>query len=241
MLINEKFLFISLPRCASTSFFISCLKYNLKVNHLNPLFDNQYEKIPNFSKMLNEDLADVLAHGHEPIVGLKQKFKNKIPIISIRRDPYDRFISTYKHIVDELYRINEIEIAKIFQNLNIDNILFFNSNDLIGNNINNIISNFLEENKIKKYPEYVWNMLMILYKQISYWHNHDPNIIWFDIKELNKLEEWVSNQLNINFKLEKINSSQHFKINLKLDNEFIQKYDKIYGCFDNVKKEKTLL
>jgi hypothetical protein len=74
MLINEKFLFISLPRCASTSFFISCLKYNLKVNHLNPLFDNQHEKIPNFSKMLNEDLADVLAHGHEPIVGLKQKF-----------------------------------------------------------------------------------------------------------------------------------------------------------------------
>jgi len=240
MLVDEKFLFISLPRCASTSFFISCLKYNLKVNHLNSKFDNQHENIPNFSKMPNEDLADALGHGHESIVGLKQKFKNKIPIISIKRDPYDRFISTYKHIVDELYRINEIKIAKIFQYLNVDNIFFFDSNDIIGNNINNIILDFLKQNKIKEYPEYLLNMLNILYRQLSYWHNHDPNIIWFDIKELNKLEEWVSNQLNIDFKLEKINSSQHFEINLKLDNNFIKKYDKIYGVFDHIKKEKTL-
>jgi hypothetical protein len=75
---------------------------------------------------------------------------------------------------------------------------------------------------------------------MSFLHNHNPDIIWFDIKELNKLEEWVSNELNIDFKLEKINSSQHFETKLKLDNEFIEKYNKIYGTFDNVKKEKTL-
>jgi hypothetical protein len=240
MLVDEKFLFISLPRCASTSFFISCLKNNLKVNHLNSKFDNQYEKIPNLSKISNEELADALAHPHEAIYNLKKKFKNKIPIIAIKRNPYDRFISTYKHIVDELYRINEIKTAKIFQYLNVDDIFFFDSNDIIGNNINNIILDFLKRNEIKEYPGYVFNMLNILYRQVSYWHNHDPDIIWFDIKELNKLEEWVSNQLNIDFKLEKINSSQHFEINLKLDNNFIKKYDKIYGVFDHIKKEKTL-
>ena len=177
MLVDEKFLFISLPRCASTSFFISCLKNNLKVNHLNSKFDNQYEKIPNLSKISNEELADALAHPHEAIYNLKKKFKNKIPIISIKRNPYDRFISTYKHIVDELYRINEIKTAKIFQYLNVDDIFFFDSNDIIGNNINNIILDFLKQNKINEYPEYLLNMLNILYRQLSYWHNHDPNII----------------------------------------------------------------
>jgi hypothetical protein len=239
MLINEKFLFISLPRCASTSFFISCLKNNLKVNHLNSKFDNQHEIIPNFSKMSNEEMADTLTHPHESIYLLKKKFKNKIPIISIRRTPYDRFISTYKHIVDELYRTNEIETAKIFEQLNVDDIFFFDSNDILSDDID-IVLDFLKRYNIKKDVKYILNMLYILYRPMSFLHNHNPDIIWFDIKELNKLEEWVSNELNIDFKLEKINSSQHFETKLKLDDEFIQKYDKIYGPFDNVKKEKTL-
>ena len=55
------------------------------------------------------------------------------------------------------------------------------------------------------------------------------------------MEEWVSNILNIDFKLEKINSSQHFECALQLDDYFIEKYNKIYDIYDFKKEHKTLI
>lgn len=39
MLVENKFLFISLPRCASTSFYISCIKNELDIQHYNDFID----------------------------------------------------------------------------------------------------------------------------------------------------------------------------------------------------------
>lgn len=39
MLIENKLLFISLPRCASTSFYISCIKNELDIQHYNDFID----------------------------------------------------------------------------------------------------------------------------------------------------------------------------------------------------------
>ena len=43
----------------------------------------------------------------------------------------------------------------------------------------------------------------------SWFHNNDPNIIWFDIDNLSELENWVSKKLNTVFKMEKINSPSY--------------------------------
>jgi len=64
---------------------------------------------------------------------------------------------------------------------------------------------------------------------------------WFNISELEKLEEWVRNITNKPFKLEKINSSQHFECNFVLDKNFIHQYNRIYGMYDFQKSEKSLL
>ena len=84
-------------------------------------------------------------------------------------------------------------------------------------------------------------MMGILYSPISKWTNNDERIIWFDIKKLNELEDWVSNILNKPFKMEKINSSKGFNCGLVNDNYFKEKYDKIYNMHDFFKKSKTLI
>jgi hypothetical protein len=58
---------------------------------------------------------------------------------------------------------------------------------------------------------------------------------------LDKLENWVSNKLELDFKLEKINSSQHFDCNLKLNESFIKKYNEVFDRFDLQKNKITLI
>ena len=40
MLVGDKFIYINLPRCASTSFVISCIKRGISINHVRPKLDN---------------------------------------------------------------------------------------------------------------------------------------------------------------------------------------------------------
>ena len=109
MLVDKKFIFISLPRCASTSFMITCLKNKIPIEHLNSNFDNQLIKINEWEKKSKEELADSLIHPHEPLYKLQEKFGVKNQIISIRRNNYDRFLSLWKHIIDELHRIEKFD------------------------------------------------------------------------------------------------------------------------------------
>jgi hypothetical protein len=56
-----------------------------------------------------------------------------------------------------------------------------------------------------------------------------------------ELEDWVSNKLNKQFKLEKSNGSQHFECNIEMNQEFMETYDNIYNFYDYPKQTKTLL
>lgn len=239
MLINNKFLFISLPRCASTSFYISCIKNNLEIKHYNDEIDLKREQV-NLSETNLEKFSDSLMHGHENIDDLYYKFGSNLEVISVYRNRHERFLSLWKHIIDEYYRIGEISEFEKLTKLTIDDILFFNKQDIY--DIDYVINNFLRLNKINTKNQYLKSILEILYKPLSYYHKHDPNIIWFNFNELYKLEEWVSNKLEMNFKLEKVNSSQHFDCNVSIDDHFIEKYNNIYDIFDNIRKnEKTLI
>jgi hypothetical protein len=75
----------------------------------------------------------------------------------------------------------------------------------------------------------------------SWFHNNDPNIIWFDIDKIYELENWVSNITNTEFKLEKINESNKIDCNLILNDTFKKKYDSIYSEYDTFKKNKSII
>jgi len=222
---------------------ISCIKNKLKINHIDEVVDNQLDNMVDWEKMSNESLADSLLHGHEPLYNLENKFGNNFPIITIRRNRHERFISLWKHIIDESYRTNDMNTFEILQKLKVDDILFFNSQDIFDDEKRSImIKTFLEKNNLTDasiYFKMVFSTILI--RPYSFYHHHDDRIIWFDFDKLYELEDWVSNILNIDFKLEKINSSQHFDCALKLDDYFIEKYNKIYDVYDFRKELKTII
>lgn len=244
MLVENKFVYISLPRCASTSFMIACGKNGLKLNHFNSWADDIYNNMD--WKQDVEKIADSLAHLHQPIRIWKPKWE-KYEIISVNRNRHQRFISLLEHVVDELYRIGEQKIAENLQNITIDKLFFYKGENLFDFSVVVKLAKKLAETldiynsvKNKNTYDYILNMFIILINPTISYHNFDSNIIWFDFNELHKLEEWVSNKLSIDFKLEKINSSKKYNVSLKLNSNFIEMYNSTYDLFDIPKTRKTL-
>ncbi len=174
---------------------------------------------------------------------LYKKFGYEYDIIGVRRNRHDRFISLWKHVVDLSNSANSPLLNLRLENLKLDDILFYTKDDLISEQTRvDVIKEFVNRNGIRPYMnDTVRKMLYILFTPISEYHNHDPNIIWFEFDKLYELENWVSEKLGREFKLEKSNSSNHFKTNLILNDTFIKRYNNIYDYYDLPKKEKSLI
>jgi hypothetical protein len=242
MLVENKFLFISLPRCASTSFYMSCIRSGFIIKHFDQLLIDSYQDKIDLS-LTNEDLADNIVHSHERLVDLTMKFGDEYDIISIRRNKHERFISLWKHIIDLTYMLYPKELTNILKKLSLEDILFFKDLDLISIKSQELLMfEFAKKNKIEKYfNDYMKNMLLILFRPISHWHNNNQKIKWFEFGNFEELEEWVSNKTGKPFKMEKSNGSQHFDCNLKLNDDFIRRYNDIYDYYDIQKNNKTLI
>lgn len=245
MLVEGKFIYISIPRAASTSFLISCFRQGLSVNHYDSKYDLDYQlkNYPISLSMTNEELADTIRHCHEPLPALEHKFGTGYEIIAARRNKYERFISSWNHCIDEVIRSGDIETAKILKELDENQILDFDPEHLITKNITSteqICQIFIDKFNLKSKNEYLTRAFFPVFVPISYYHMNDSRIIWFELDNLKLMEEWVSNKLNLNFKLERSNTSKQIESNLKLTDNFISKYNTIYSRFDNIKTEKTL-
>ena len=253
MLVDNKFLYISLPRCGSTSFHYSCILNGLNVKNYNSEMDTHNNSV-NFTKIKESEIMNSISHGHISIPLLREKFGFKYPVIAVKRDRYDTFYSLYKHILFDLKRAKAHKVYDFFKNISLDELFFFKTEDLYSSeNRDNIINDFLLKNGLIKNraipfklmdlnsEEYIVNVINILITPASYWHNHDKNIIWFDIKELNLMEKWVSNKIGKEFKLKQVNSSQHMECSLKLNQNFKERYNSIYDFYDTPKTNKTLI
>lgn len=237
MLVDNKFIFLSIPRTASTSFHISCVRSNLDIKFANESYNNQYYDL----SLSNVDLMESTGHPHEPIYDLTKQFGNKYNIIAIKRDRHQRFLSLWKFIIQRS-KIYGDDIYEILKSLTINDILAFDLSNLNKIEITNSIDLFLiKHNLVNKVDAYFKNLLFILWQPTSMLHNNDSHIIWFDFNKLYELEEWVSNKLNIDFKLENTNTSKHINCNLKLDNTFIERYNHYYLKYELQKQQKTIL
>lgn len=263
MLVDNKFLYLSLPRCASTAFHYSCL-----VNDVNVQTNNGEWEIANagidFKTVDKLKLMDYIYHGHESITNLQNKFGTNYPVIAVKRERHERFYSLYKHVLFEFQRLGYNDFLEVFSKLTLDELFFFTKDDittkkqrwdkicdylidlkLLDEKIDiSITSKFRksEEEYFKANTKgYVINMIDILLTPISFWTNNDPNIIWFDFKELDKMELWVSDILNKPFKMHSANSSKHMECNIVLNDDFIKKYETIYDYYDTPKMTKTLI
>ena len=246
MLVNDKFIYISLPRCASTTFMLKCLKdERINVKHYTYGFD---ETILDCD--LSKDdmtLIRTLRHAHEPIDLLEQKFGNQYEVIAVHRDRHERFISLYNHIIQLIDDIDPTT-ADILKQLTIEDVLFFETNDISirfdadeYNTKENVVDKFIINNKLNNKNIKIKLWLMVLFTPHSYYHLHSSKIKWFDFNKLYELEEWVSNKLGFEFKIDKLNTSKHIESNLKLNDAFIKKYNSIYDRFDLPKTNKTFI
>jgi hypothetical protein len=242
MLVDKKFIYLSLPRCASTSFYISCLRNNVPVKHADEIMFEKWNSDIDLN-LDNEALADLLVHSHEKIVDLRAQFGNEYEVVTIRRNRYERFISLWKHIIDLADgRFPNSDVNKL-KKMSAEQILFYKTGDLVSDTTKEqVLNSFFTNNDLGDYRDsYMMTMIHILICPTSHWHNNDPSVVWFDFDKMHEFEEWVSNKLNKPFKLEKSNGSQHFDCNLKLDDKFINLYDSIYDYYDLPKSNKTLI
>lgn len=143
-------------------------------------------------------------------------------------------------ILDKYY--GEVELVKTLSKLKTDDILFFDKNDY---NLKNypygkLYEDFFTKNNIE-YNKVLFDYLQLLYLPQSYWHNFDKRVIWFDFDKLYELEDWVSDKLNMDFKLENINSTKEVISELKKDEHFKERFDYIYSKYEIVKQNKTMI
>ena len=196
MLVGNKFIYVNLPRCGSTSFHYSCMLNGLELKNLNSEWQNINSKI-DFKDIDETKIMDFIQHGHEQLPLLRKEFGDHHPVIAVKRDRHSTFYSLYKHVVFDLRRAFAMKACIFFKNCSLDELFFFKTEDLYSyENRISIINDFLLKNKlIKKYSrpeevinlysdEYIVNILNILITPASYWHNHDKDIIWFDINKL---------------------------------------------------------
>ena len=246
MLINNKFIFINLPRCASYAFHISCLRNNFDIEFYKSSKLSEVD-LKILKEMDNNKLVINLPHHHERIVFLQEKFGKDYPTIAIKRDNYETFVSLYKQLIRMLALNQEPDIAKKLQKYSVDDILFFNKEMTLGsdNSRENLVNEFIEKlninSKNQKTQKFMKEFIRTLISPKSWFHNNDPNIIWFDIDKIYELENWVSNITNTEFKLEKINESSKIDCNLVLNDTFKKKYDSIYSEYNTFKKNKSII
>lgn len=241
MLVDKKFYYVSLPRCGSTSFHYSCLRQDIPIQTLSEEVDLEYQSI-NLNDFTNEELASKHSHRHETLVSLQEKFGDEYPIIAVKRNTHDTFISLWKHVLFQVKMHYGETLYEKFSKFTIDDVLFF-APDAISidfKEMEKLAAEFLERNNIE-WKWYLANIMITLYTPKSFWHANDKNIIWFDFDKLNEMEEWISTKLERTFKLENFNSSKHIETEIKLDNYFKNRYNSIYDIHDIRKSNKTLI
>lgn len=259
MLVDNRFIFLSLPRCASTSLEYSFILSGFDVQHVNPFTAEKNSKI-DFKQVPPADIMNYIEHGHESLVELEEKFGSTYPIIAIKRDSRARFFSLYQHILYDLRRVGEVELYEHFKNLTAEELFFFSKEDLVTKVSRwSVLNDYLVKNKLKpkainldltksnlissenKMEGYYMNILDILITPLSFWHNHDSRIKWFNIQNLGEMESWIKNATGKAFTLEKVNSNIGEESKVHLNDAFIQAYSNVYDYYDKPKSIKTLI
>ncbi len=263
MLVDNKFIYLSLPRCASTAFHYSCILNNINIQTRNEEWSIANADI-DFKLVDKDNLMDYIYHGHESITELQKKFGTKYPVIAVKRNRHERFYSLYKHILFDFQRLGFNNFYETFSKLKLDELFFFTKEDITSKKMRwDVICNYLIElglldkkidisvtSKFRKSEEgyfksntkgYAVNMIDILLTPLSYWTNNDSNIIWFDFNKIGEIEEWVSKTLNRPFTLQSVNSSKHMGCEIVLNDDFVKKYNSIYDYYDFPKTNKTLI
>jgi hypothetical protein len=221
MLVGNKFLFLKIPRTGTTSFERSCFLANLEV------------KYPTDQLLTHKRAAtgnSPLRHSHEPVSLIREVFGYDYPIVAIKRDELDRFISAWKYCIKNLEDV-DFEAAQILKQ--VDNKTFIEAwIEILGYS-----AQLNEVEKITAFVTYLvgrsipfnLNFYSIFSQTLSgpsRWHENNPDILYFDFKNLGSLEKYVKENVDISYELIISNHTKTQKTNLKPTDELKEFYCK---------------
>jgi hypothetical protein len=223
MLIENQFVYLPIPKSASSSIVYSILQWRLKVD-----FGDEVTNKFMYNQIFNKE---IITHPHNTYDYYKNKFPNK-KTIGIFRPSADRFISALKYMI-KMCKENNIELKYNFEKLNEDEIIeIFSKIFYELNNINEPI-----ENKDINLIEFHRHMDSVIKRNISddtlnfnkmHIHNFRSQYFWglnkcdiiINISELNEFTNIIK-KIKPNFNLIKINESNNVILNIKKSDKIV--------------------
>ena len=233
MLIENKFVFLAIPKCATMSFEDACLKNNFIIDY------SPYELYNR--GMLNG--VKPTTHSHVPMYKLREIHGHNYPFVTIVREEVSRFVSAWKHIL-KIIKHTDIEFYNILKNVGNDEFCYH-----FGNHFKNLILTkegvtlFLNQFSNKKHHEkHVIDIFVSVFTPVVDWTNNDTTLIKFSFEnEIPQFEKWVSEMCNIDFKLSHINDTKGIETNLIKDDFLIDFYQTTQNPTSSHKRELSLI
>jgi hypothetical protein len=245
MIINDKIAFIPIPKNASWSVEDTCVMYKLDLKYPDALWENS----------IRMDVKIPTKHIHSTVNQLTDKFGNNLEYVAITRNSTDRLVSAWRFFISYMeHELNNEfllgEIKKLDNNFLME---FIKENyyKLTSCYISNKISEDLlivlikkmgidsalniDERFKKNYSAHILSFV----SQYQWISNNQVNVKLFDFEKLNEFEDYISNRLNIDFKLIHQNKTILDYSAVTKTNELISFVDEyIDGMF---KKKKSLI
>lgn len=226
ILIDNNLIWVSIPRCAS----LSIEKTIMNINELNSIHYLDYN---------NLIIHDVLhSHGHFMLNSLYQVFGRK-ETICITRDWFDRWLSS----LEQIFKIIKMDnLTPIIDWIDVDNNFIYDtfdskfSNDIYSgdSSLECYYKLIKKDNNISNNLNGVINIL----RSQNFWKNNEKCTYEFDIHEIYKFENFMSNRYNVDFRLPTINASSGIKSKIVIDDKL---KNHVWNIFESIFVRKNLI
>ena len=233
MLIENKFVFVAIPKCATMSFEDACLKNNFIIDY------SPYE-------LYNRGMLNGIKpnkHVHIPVTILREIHGHKYPFVTLTREEISRFVSAWKHIL-KIIKYTDIDFYNILKNVGNDEFCHHFGKHLKNLKLTtNSVTLFLNEfsNK-KKHEKHVTDVFISVFTPMVEWTNNDTTLIKFSFEnEIPLFEKWVSETCGVDFKLSHINDTNEIETKLIKDDFLINFHQTILNPTSQYKREFSLI
>lgn len=222
MLVGNSFLFLAIPRAASTSFERSCMYSYVPIDYYKDKIANEQFRNRIIPKL----------HIHRKLFRIRELYGKSYETIAIKRDSIARFISAWKFIIKKVSQVDK-SYGEILSNMN------FNDFELYWNNHFDTARDLFDKDKCtsffieilgadiianSKYSD-IFPILAQTFQPESFWHENDANIKWFQFgSSWKELETYVSDMTGKRFEMVMSNHTVSTHSNMKVTDNLLEFY-----------------
>jgi len=243
MVINDKIAFVAIPKNASWSVESTCKEYDFDLKYSNILWEN-----------IMRENGQKNRHIHTTVQSLIKTFGDDLEYVCIIRNSTDRFISAWKFFITQSAQVLDSFTLNKMKNKNNDFIINF-----IKTNYNDFINTYGDKNvkekfflklidelefpeELKKDDKFIDSFSLHILTFISQYNwilNDTVKVKEFYFDRIQEFENYMSEKLNVDFKLSHENQTKLDYCAVTKTPELIEFVDKyIDGA---IKRKKSII